>query len=703
MEKTDQLNGFRTHGVALEKSVGKQAVGDCPFCQKEGHFYANKETKLWDCKRCLVKGNFEDFLGHVAKACEENLSDDRLGELAANRKLPAAAFRGYGLGWNGDRYTVPVQSSKGRVVDIRLLRLGGKLLSTPTASTGLFNVRDLVDPGRVHSPVYICEGEWDAIAFRWMLGRLEKQGAVVGVPGAGSFKDVWVPLFQDREVVVLYDNDQAGVQGELRVTEKLTGTARRIRYLHWDPNLPEGADVRDIVAKIAVSEGKPEEAWTFLQSGLRDKPRAQEVSDGVSSEADGRTGDASETVVLDPISNEELIAVYKKWLHMGNIDALKVMYGAVMANKLEGDPVWLFLVAPPGGMKSELLMSLSKSEITHAISSLTPHTLISGASWKEGGDPSLLPKLGGKILIIKDFTTLLTMNYVVRDEIFGTLRDVYDGHTEKVFGNGIRRKYSVHFGVLAGVTPAIETFNVVHQSLGERFLKFRISGNWDQNSEEEKILRALKNIGREDRMRGELQMAGARWLAHAELPEQVPHISEDYMVKLVHLAKFSARLRGVVERDKFTGNVLYKPSSEVGTRIAKQLAKLGQGIGMFLGKKAMDEEVYKLIRRTSLDTVPDRVEDIVRTIWQITGGRPEASAATQDISGRTRLPPTTVFRVLQDMNLLKIVEAGGVKGQSRWKMSDKLTEHIQKAEIYHKKEDPEAPKPSGKLKIGGKA
>jgi hypothetical protein len=150
-----------------------------------------------------------------------------------------------------------------------------------------------------------------------------------------------------------------------------------------------------------------------------------------------------------PITLPELYSEYQKWLHMPSLDALKIMYGGALANVLTGDPVWLFLVAPPGGMKSELLMSLSGSQRVHALTALTPHTLISGAQYGGGskGDPSLLPQLNNKIVIIKDFTTLLTMHYTQRDEIFGTLRDAYDGSTEKVFGNGVKRSYIVRFGL----------------------------------------------------------------------------------------------------------------------------------------------------------------------------------------------------------------------------------------------------------------
>jgi len=683
----DNLNGFRQHGIEFSRESSGNAVGDCPFCDKDGHFYANKETKLWDCKRCGEHGNFEDLLGAFAGNYEESISEERLRQLADDRGLPVEAFRNLGIGWSGNRYSIPVQNAKGRILDIRMYRPGGKLLSTPTSNTGLFNLRDLVSEEGRAKRVYICEGEWDAIAWRWLLRHVGESGVVVGVPGANTFKGFWVPFFEGRDVVVLYDNDGAGRAGELIVRSKLSGTAKTLRYLHWPGGLENGWDIRDHIKKNALLNNHPREAFDYVVKNLKTAPREDQEAvkrNGKTDTAGGGLGEEEE--VFQPITTKALIEDYKKWLHMKNDDALKVMYGAILANKMGGDPLWLFLVAPPGGMKSELLMSLSKGEGVHALSSLTPHTLISGATWKEGQDPSLLPKLNQKMLIIKDFTTLLTLHYSVRDEIFGTLRDVYDGNTEKVFGNGIRRKYESRFGILAGVTPAIEAFNTIHAGLGERFLKFRLCGNWDQDSEEAKIMRALNNIGHEDQMRNELTKIGSRWLANLKVPAVNPELSSAMKLRIVHLAKWSARLRGVVERDRFSGTVMYKPSSEVGTRLAKQLAKLGQGIAMFLGKNIVDDEVYKLVLRVALDTVPDRVEDIIRALWDLTDGRAGATCQTVDIMIKTRLPQSTVFRCLQDMNLLKLVENCAARGSAAWTLSDKVREHINIGKIYKQKE-----------------
>ena len=44
-----------------------QYVCDCPFCGKESHFYIDKTTQLWDCKKCGESGNIYKLLRYVDK------------------------------------------------------------------------------------------------------------------------------------------------------------------------------------------------------------------------------------------------------------------------------------------------------------------------------------------------------------------------------------------------------------------------------------------------------------------------------------------------------------------------------------------------------------------------------------------------------------------------------------------------------------
>lgn len=671
MEEKRALDSFEFHDVAFTGKSGNNRFGACPFCSKPKHFYVNEENGLWDCKVCLKKGNVQKFLEYLSEKYVAMLKDKPLVELATERGIDAETLRRWKIGWTGERYSIPVREANGHTTDLRVVRFKPKkspVLSTKGASTGLFGAH-LLKPGK--GRVFICEGEWDAMALDMLARRVKKEAVVVGVPGAGTFKNSWVELFRNKEVCVLYDNDEAGENGERGVLQKLKPVASSIKFLHWDEGMESGFDIRDWV-RNGLAMGKAQGCWEGILARLKPvvrKPTPEEKVANAALENRRKRGTADA---------EEVFKVYSKWLQIDEPDAIRVLFGTCFANRMEGEPVWLFLVAPPGGMKSELLMSLKEHVSIYATTSLTPHAMVSGAYAADGKDPSLLPRLDEKMLVIKDFTTILTMHYSQRDEIFGILRDVYDGSTGKNFGTGVRREYNVKFGILAGVTNAIEAYGVMHQSLGERFLKFRASED-KRESEADKIRRALSNVNRELVMREELCDAAARCL-DKEM-DTVPTISSALTDRLVSLAQFTAMMRGFVSRDRFDKTVQYRPSFEVGTRLAKQLAKLGLGIAVFEGNSKMGESEYRVIRRVAMDTVPDRIEIIVRKLWQNCVKKTDA-IRTQRIADLTRLPQATIFRVLQDLELLRIVDRSGDGQKHVWRLNSKIEGLIETSAVY---------------------
>lgn len=673
-EVKEDLRTFTSHHVALRKKVGTQALGDCPFCGKEGHFYVNIENKLWDCKVCGARGNLGQFLYKMHRQYMEYLEDpehDHLyAKLSADRRLPISAFKAWNVGYDpiNDYYTIPVFDGTESLCDIKRYKIGKKTLSTPGTQSGLFNRLHMINK----KTVYICEGEWDGMAMDWLLKvNKVKDACAVAVSGALTFKTGWIPFFQGKDVKCMYDHDGAGEKGELIVRERLTGTAATLQYIHWPDNFPTGFDVRDWV-KYGIRVKKPRASYQNLIQLLSKDPKQPDYKDPDHPTVD-EVKKEQERLPLNPdITNEELYATYKKWLYMPDTMVLDLMFGTIFANRLEGDPVWLFFVAPPAGSKSELLMSLSWAQECYPLTSLTPHALVSGTAWGPGKDPSLLPQLDRKVLVLKDFTTILSMNYAARDEIFGILRDIYDGRTEKSFGNGLKREYKVKFGILAGVTPVIETFSTMNQSLGERFLRYRLPLD-TKKSEEQKILRAIQNVNNELKMRAELCQAAASIVSRKNPEAEVmPHFTDKYLPKVVALAQLAAWLRGVVDRDKFTQQVLYKPSSEVGTRMAKQLVKLAMGVGIFRGTRLLDEYEFLCIKHVAVDSCPQRVVMILSAIYKALKQENLAMLKTKEIVDRTYLPQATVLRLMEDLNLLRLVQRVEVNGNFHWRLTKDL-------------------------------
>ncbi len=371
-----------------------------------------------------------------------------------------------------------------------------------------------------------------------------------------------------------------------------------------------------------------------------------------------------------PHTLDDARPIYHRWLAGLDDDLLDVVFGTVMAHRLDGDPVWLFVVGAPGDGKTEVLRSVSAYEGVYMLSSLTPGTLISGYI-TEGEDPSLLPKLNGKVLLVKDFTAILTMAKEARSEILGTLRDAYDGEAAKAFGTGQTRTYHSRFGLLAAVTPVIDKYWSVSAQLGERFLRFRLPSR----EREAKVRRSLSNTNQEAKMRDELSGAALSVLAQYATTPTVPDDTEE---RLVSLAEFVSRARSEVARGH-SGVIEYIPSPEVGTRVSKSLKKLGMGISMACGAPTVDDHAYRILQRIALGTIPSMRSRLLEVLWGLRDGL-RKTAVVAEIA---EIPTDTAKVWLDDLRLLGITQRGGDPNSGyTWVLRERFQNTVREAGLW---------------------
>lgn len=668
-EKYPSLKAFSQHGVKFTRASGDtQAVGDCPFCKGTGHFYVNHQTKNWDCKKCQRHGGFAKFLEEMGTMCAKYVKRNELKVLFEEKGILPETFTRWQVGYNytTQRYTIPVPNIEYGLSDLRLYKLGDKVHSSRDSKVNILNVRSLMED-RYNRPVYVCEGDWDFMVMDEILHVTRAEGLAIGIPGAGMFKAEWIRYFRNKTVHVLYDNDDAGRKGENRMYNALKAVAKKMTFVHWPEGKEDGYDLRDFYRNHDRQAGN---TLAALRRLFKPEPRKTELEEGITEESQGKRPTKAKAEL---VPYKDVIAGYMKWLHIPNADFLNVIYGTILANRLQGEPIWLFLVAPPGSSKSVSLMSFQHADRIVTTTSITPHALISGFSGA-GGDPSLIPRLDGKVLIIKDFTTVLSMPIMQREEIFGILRDAYDGRVEKHFGNMVMRAYDSKFGLVCGVTPAIDTLGEMHSSLGERFIKYRYKyDDWYQV-----IKRALGNSNHENQIRTELADLATRALAH-DYESTLPEISAEVQESLITLAQWTAVMRGCVTRDRYTGDIIYKPSPEIGTRLVKQFSKLALGLAMFRGVPEVVHDDYQIIVQVARDTLTEKNEEIYRKMFLKDSDK---KWSVKEIAELTRLPEPTCGRVLQDLAMLRILEKDRVDRVIVFSITDYAKELTNRSKVY---------------------
>ena len=141
-----------------------------------------------------------------------------------------------------------------------------------------------LDAIRAASTVYYCEGEKDVATV--------KAKGLCGVTcgGSGDWTPAAAPLFKDKRVVILQDNDDAGAKLSAAVTDGLKGIARSVTTI-IPCTTEKGADVTDyfqnggsIDALKDVGRPKLESAAEFMK---RDIPALKHIVSGFITEGVG--------------------------------------------------------------------------------------------------------------------------------------------------------------------------------------------------------------------------------------------------------------------------------------------------------------------------------------------------------------------------------------------------------------------------------
>jgi hypothetical protein len=379
-------------------------------------------------------------------------------------------------------------------------------------------------------------------------------------------------------------------------------------------------------------------------------------------------------VAAPKVGLERVHEVFNKWLLIKDENAITITVASAVANQLPGDPFWLFLITGPSGLKTELISSLGQLPYMHPLSDLTAQTFASGMRTK-GPDPSLLPKLKpGTVLTLKDFTTVLSMHRDKRHEILSQLREIYDGSYTKSWGTGKTLKWKGKVGLISGVTTIIDTHYSIYQTLGERFVQYRIA----QPDPERVAEIAMRNQGAEQEMREELSTAVKEFVDGLSL-EAVPELSGETLKKLARLASFAVQARSGVIRDSYGGKeITYVPEPESPPRLAKQFALMVKSL-VICGLS--EDAAYGLCCKIGFDSIHRTRVAILRLLVQTAedGGD---SLTTTAVAEKTQYPTNTVRRYLQDLAALGVVQVqkGGQGIADVWRISEETLERLELSE-----------------------
>lgn len=648
------LRPYLNLGVDLQWREGdKEAKGECPFCGGEEKFSVDIEKGVYRCFVCAEGsknggGNARIFIRRYHSLCFDQTSDYR--ELSNSRKIKDTTLIRWGVcrGLDG-QWLVPAYGAKGEIntlyrYTIKSGNYGGKLMATAELGAGYFRPDSI--PLNYASKIYITEGPWDGMAL-WEILDSDSDSIVIAVPGANTFTESWAGLdmFQDKDVILLYDNDHpilkngkrflgAGFTGMKRASGLLTEAGvepERISFLSWgesgyDPTLPSGFDLRDSL--LGLRDGEIPENSRFKASSTslerfgelgrritlipREWVRTKENGSNKSGKSGDKSGNYGELPPLECTEWEVLQSAWKEAMEWtdGLDCALSVMLASVLTTQLIGEQLWIKIISPPGSGKTTLLEGLSVAK-KYLFSKDTIRGFYTGFGTSADDDNSIAALANGKTLAIKDGDTLLKSPNL--PQILSEGRGLYDGAGRTHYRNSISRDYEGHrmTWLLCGTSALRE---IDDSELGSRFLDCVIMEGIDEEFERSVGLRAgeqeLKNLLMQsngvaeerhnpDQTRA-MQLTGGyvEYLRENDVDIMSSVSADSSLVAYCNsLASFVSRMRARPSRLQEE-----ESTREFSARLVKQLVRLSVALAAVMGKSSVDSEVKARVNKVARDT-----------------------------------------------------------------------------------------------------
>jgi hypothetical protein len=383
-------------------------------------------------------------------------------------------------------------------------------------------------------------------------------------------------------------------------------------------------------------------------------------------------------IVLD-----DACATFRRWLGDDyDLDAIKATLATAAAGELGGDPLWLLVVSGSGNAKTETVQSAGGAG-AHVVSTIASDgALLSGTPQRQQGKQAtggLLRQIGDRgLLVIKDVTSILSMNRDTRAAVLAAIREIHDGRWVRYLGTdgGKTLEWTGHLVIIGAVTTAWDRAHDVIASMGDRFLILRM------DSTEGRLgagRQSRRNVSHEDEMRRELAEAFAGVMAG--INPNPGDVTDDEAEQLLAAADLVTLARTGVDYD-YKGNPIDSHAPEMPTRFMKQLVQVVRG-AVAIGMERTG--ALRLAMRMARDSMPPLRLAIIDDVAAHPASR------TAEVRRRIDKPWSTVDRQLQSLYLLGVLTCdeeepeGGGKTIWRYSLADGI--------------DPSALRPSPDLSV----
>jgi len=235
------------------EETDKDVTTTCLWCGSDKLSVSKDEGHVFSCWKCKQTGNGVSYMREWFSQLPDLTMPQAKQFCGMKKGVSPSALRLEGIRCDGHYYWFPVRNMKGDIIALHKYNPSDNITySSPKPwSCSVLGMSALTGS----EELWVAEGHWDYLVMRQLLSRLPDGPDLLGTCGS-SFSTNYLHLLEDKNVVLLFDNDDAGRSGVQSVARRIKSSGHSIKtlqYLDWSQitipqfsEIPNKFDLRDL-------------------------------------------------------------------------------------------------------------------------------------------------------------------------------------------------------------------------------------------------------------------------------------------------------------------------------------------------------------------------------------------------------------------------------------------------------------------------
>jgi len=258
----------------LKKESTTSFCGPCPICGGNDRFVYRTDSERFWCRQCNEKGgDIVDFHVWIEGIDTKGLIKKYiLDDSKISKPVKSKIIERYQYRDEKNKLLFEVCRYEPKDFRQRQPKNPGWVYNMKGVRRVLYRLPEVLQADEI----IICEGEADT-------DNLYKIGftATTCAMGAGKWRPEYNDAFENKNVVLLPDNDDQGREHMAKVGASLKGIAKSIKWIEL-PDLPEKGDVSDYIERFKDKVEAAERLSVLIDSaGLYEPPKKATIEDAI--------------------------------------------------------------------------------------------------------------------------------------------------------------------------------------------------------------------------------------------------------------------------------------------------------------------------------------------------------------------------------------------------------------------------------------